>query len=309
MKREATPKKKLSGIAIGIMIGLPAAIICIAVVATSISSYYEKELFDKPMTAPVYDQPAYAANKKAPSDIDFQNPENVYATNGTTTIVPEPISSPDKENGTIYAKPQYTGVYISENGNSENNLTPMEQEAGGNFETTKGEQGNATDVVARDGNDISDQIWKDDNITTYNSFTAAEAVADAGGKLGSISIPSIDLSVEVYQSETGEIEAMSRGIAHFNSTSSWDGNVGVCGHNWTESGNGAYFKNANRIKKGDTITYTTSLGTRTYRVSSIITIDQSDWSYLERTDDNRLTIVTCTFNDSSKRLCIQAVAA
>lgn len=328
MGKNATPKKRLSGTAIGLMIGLPAAVICIAIIAVSVSSFNVQKLYDKPMTEPVYDRPAYTANVKAPEDVDFENEENEYATSGgTTTITPEEKQpSGGGTAGPTYSGPQYSGVYTGTGGTQggsqnpeeplpsdqriqhSNTLTPAEEAAGESFESTKGEQGTATGIVARDGNDISDQIWKDDNVTTYNSFTTVDAVADASGKLGIISIPAIDLSVGVYQSETSEIEAMSRGVAHFNSTSSWDGNVGLCGHNWTESGNGAYFKDVNKLKRGDTITYTTELGTRTYKVSSINTIDQSDWSYLSRTDDNRLTIITCTFNDGSKRLCVQAVA-
>ena len=331
MKRNTGPMANLSGTTIGFMIGLPAAVICIAIIAISVSSYNTQKLYDKPMTEPVYDQPAYTANVKAPEDVDFENPENEATTAGGTTVIApeEKPTSGDTVAGSTYSGSQYSGVYMGTNGNgtdnlvqgengdplpedqriqSSNNLTPAEEAAGESFESTMGAQGTATGIVPRDGNDISDQIWKDDNVTTYNSFTTIEAVADASGKLGTLSIPTIDLTVDVYQSETSEIEAMSRGVAHFNSTSSWDGNVGLCGHNWTESGNGAYFKNVNQLKRGDTITYTTELGTRTYRVSTITTIDQSDWSYLNRTDDNRLTLITCTFNDNSKRLCVQAVA-
>lgn len=80
---------------------------------------------------------------------------------------------------------------------------------------------------------------------------------------------------------------MSKGLGHYTSTSAWDGNVGVCGHN-----RGAkYVIGAIKdLEIGDTITYTTTLGTRTYTVETVATISSTDWSYLSATSDNRITI-------------------
>ena len=50
------------------------------------------------------------------------------------------------------------------------------------------------------------------------------------------------------------------------------------------------------LEIGDTIRYQTSLGTRTYAVSSVKIIDWTDWSYLNSTSDNRITIITCLAN-------------
>ena len=36
-------------------------------------------------------------------------------------------------------------------------------------------------------------------------------------------------------------------------------------------------------------------------------INETDWSLLESTDDNRLTLITCVKGQSSKRLCVQAI--
>ena len=36
-------------------------------------------------------------------------------------------------------------------------------------------------------------------------------------------------------------------------------------------------------------------------------IDETDWSYLQETEDNRLTLITCVKGQSDKRLCVQAV--
>ena len=61
------------------------------------------------------------------------------------------------------------------------------------------------------------------------------------------------------------------------------------------------------LKIGDTITYTTVYGTRTYEVSYVGTIDGTDWSRLQATADNRITITTCLANQPEKRVVVQAI--
>lgn len=125
----------------------------------------------------------------------------------------------------------------------------------------------------------------------------------SNGAIGRISIPAIGVkNYYLWQGETAS--SMKKGLGHFTSTSVWNGNVGMCGHN-----RGARY-NIGDIKKleaGDKITYTTSEGTRTYRVETVKTISSTDWSYLEPTSDNRLTIITCVAGDYSRRWCLQAV--
>jgi sortase A len=58
---------------------------------------------------------------------------------------------------------------------------------------------------------------------------------------------------------------------------------------------------------GDTITYTTIYGTRTYAVTLVKTISNTDWSYLQTTSDNRITLTTCLADQPTKRVCVQAV--
>lgn len=88
------------------------------------------------------------------------------------------------------------------------------------------------------------------------------------------------------------------------STSAWEGNIGLCGHNRGSSHNIGAIKD---LEIGDTIRYQTSLGTRTYAVSSVKIIDWTDWSYLNSTSDNRITIITCLANQPTKRVCVQGI--
>ena len=36
-------------------------------------------------------------------------------------------------------------------------------------------------------------------------------------------------------------------------------------------------------------------------------IEETDFSYLKSTDDNRITLITCVSGQKEKRLCVQAV--
>ncbi len=151
-------------------------------------------------------------------------------------------------------------------------------------------------------------IWEEDAVVTYNAFTLPEKAAFDDGNIGVLSIEKIGLTVNVYESDD-QMEDMSRGLAHFKSTSAWDGNCALSGHNSTASGYGAYFKDLHMLVAGDTMTYRTALGEREYKVTSVTTIGDEDWSGLSRSPDNMLTLITCTFNDASKRLMVRAVQA
>jgi len=153
-------------------------------------------------------------------------------------------------------------------------------------------------------------IWENDQIVTYNSFTLTEKVAQEDGSLGVLTIPGIHLSVNVFAAEQGEeLEAMTKGLAHFSHTSSWDGNIGICGHNINFDLTDGYFKNLYQLKKGDKLTYSTSLGERTYEVQTSKAIAEDDWSYLSRTAENKITLITCISGQPTKRLVVQAVEA
>lgn len=149
---------------------------------------------------------------------------------------------------------------------------------------------------------LPENLWVDDSAEGYHGFTT-RAQLGAKDSIGVLEIESIDLSVNAYDSGD-DMADMKKGIAHFQSTSYWDGNIGFAGHNG--SANYSYFGKLHKVQKGDLITYTTELGSRTYTVTDIWTISDEDWSHLERTEDNRLTLITCV-SDPSKRLCVQAV--
>ena len=134
------------------------------------------------------------------------------------------------------------------------------------------------------------------------AYTSAEGMERSDGSIGTVKIPSLGINLKVWEGETNS--SMSKGLGHYSSTSAWDGNVGVCGHN---RGSKYVIGAIKDMEEGDLITYTTVHGTRTYAVVSVEVISSNDWSSLQATSDNRITLTTCLANQPTKRVCVQAV--
>ena len=133
------------------------------------------------------------------------------------------------------------------------------------------------------------------------AFTSTSGMERKDGSIGTVSIPSLKIELKVWNGETNE--SMAKGLGHYNSTSGWEGNVGVCGHN---RGAKYVIGSIKDLNLGDRITYTTVYGTRTYAVSYVGTISNNDWNYLQATSDNRITLTTCLANQPSYRVVVQA---
>lgn len=110
----------------------------------------------------------------------------------------------------------------------------------------------------------------------------------SGGHLGTLKIPAIGLSTKVY--EGTDSSTLAKGAGHFPGTSIWDGNCCIAGHN---RGVRDDFGDLHTLEPGDTITWTTKLGTRTYQVVSVEKVLETDTSDTASTTDNRITLFTC----------------
>ncbi len=64
---------------------------------------------------------------------------------------------------------------------------------------------------------------------------------------------------------------------------------------------GDFFKNLKKIIIGSEIFYQTNYGTKRYVVTVKEIIDEENWSYLQPTEDNRITLITCVAGQ--KLLC------
>ena len=137
--------------------------------------------------------------------------------------------------------------------------------------------------------------------TSPTKFTLPDGLYYSDGSLGRLKISALGLSVKVYEDES--LESLAKGAGHFKSTSCWDGNVGLAGHN---RGVTNHFGKIHTLSSGDKITYTTVLGTRTYEVFFVGQISETDFSRLGRTSDNIITLVTCVRDVRNMRWCVQA---
>lgn len=124
----------------------------------------------------------------------------------------------------------------------------------------------------------------------------------SNGSLGTLKIPAIGLTVKVY--EGTDSAALKKGAGHFSGTSIWNGNVCIAGHN---RGVNNHFGQIHTLTAGDTITYTTKLGTRSYTVTSVSKVLETDTSGTTASSDNCLTLYTCVRDQSAYRWMVCAV--
>ena len=121
--------------------------------------------------------------------------------------------------------------------------------------------------------------------------------------LGTLIIEKINLIGKVKEGSTDEI--LDEYIGHIENTAQYDGNIGLAAHN--RGNQYPYFARLNELNLGDEIIYKTKHGERTYVVNNKVEILDTDWSLLENTEENKLTLITCINNKVNQRLCVQAV--
>lgn len=151
------------------------------------------------------------------------------------------------------------------------------------------------------GNSYTQISDNSSNTLAYTDVTSALYYLD--GRLGTLRIPAINLTVKAYQGT--DAIALKKGAGHFEDTSIWDGNVAFAGHN---RGVNNHFGKIHTLSDGDKITWTTKLGTKEYRVYSVAKIHKDNVSVLDSTSADILTLVTCVMNQPDYRWCVQAIA-
>lgn len=118
--------------------------------------------------------------------------------------------------------------------------------------------------------------------------------------IATLEIPSINFKDIVIEGTTQDSLAQSIGL--FEHSSILQGNVCLAGHNTTR-----FLANLKNVKQGDIIKYSSCLGNKEYQIETIKQIEETDWSMLEDTNDNRITIITCVKNQPNLRLCVQGI--
>lgn len=140
--------------------------------------------------------------------------------------------------------------------------------------------------------------------TATDASTFTEVTEDLyykGGHLGRLEIPVLDLSVKIYEG-TGS-STLAKGVGHFEDTSIWGSNVCLAAHN---RGANNYFGQIHTLDAGDRITLTTKLGTKTYEVTTVSKVSETDRSGLEETGESCLTLYTCVRDQRDLRYCVRA---
>ncbi len=113
------------------------------------------------------------------------------------------------------------------------------------------------------------------------------------------------ISLKAPIQESVNMEVLNEFVGHFEETSKTAGNIGLAGHNRGYKNN--YFENLNKLKIGDEIKYKYNEFEGIYYVEKIEIIKSTNWSYLEKSPNNRITLITCIENKPDLRLCIQAI--
>lgn len=118
-----------------------------------------------------------------------------------------------------------------------------------------------------------------------------------------IEIPAINLKAPIAEGTDQNI--LNTKVGHFTDTALDFGNIGLAAHNRGYEYN--YFENLKKLKNDDKIIYNYKNITKTYIVNKIEIIENSNWEFLKKTEDNRITLITCIENEPQYRRCVQAV--
>lgn len=148
------------------------------------------------------------------------------------------------------------------------------------------------------------EIYSDNNVQErlYTSTNNDNLKLQIDGEtvIGVIKIDKIGFEGLIYEGTT--LTTLDKGVGHFENSSYLNGNVCLAAHNSSK-----YWAKLYTLENGDKITYTSFLGTKEYKVNSITQISATDWSKLEKSNENILTLITCVRKNPSQRLCVQAL--
>ena len=118
-----------------------------------------------------------------------------------------------------------------------------------------------------------------------------------------LQIPKIDLYAQI--SEGTDEKTLNQYIGHFEESKKISGNVCLAAHNRGYPVN--YFERLKELKVGDEIFYFVNEEKYKYIIDEIIVIYETDWTVIENTEDDRITLITCIENRDAYRLCVRGI--
>ena len=163
---------------------------------------------------------------------------------------------------------------------------------------------NETELLGIADDIVSEKIIEngvEDNCIEEEVFSV-EKISEDKNVLGKVIIPKIKVEAPIKEGTTANV--LKESVGHFSQTNYWTGNVALASHNRGTYAH--YFEKINQLDLNDEIIYKTKLGTRIYKVSNIKEISEEDFSVLNDTDENTITLITCIKNKSNMRLCVKA---
>jgi LPXTG-site transpeptidase (sortase) family protein len=121
--------------------------------------------------------------------------------------------------------------------------------------------------------------------------------------IGSLVVERLGRRVDVIAGAT--TEAMNHGAGHFSFTGLNQGNTGLVGHN---RGRNDFFDFVRHLREGDILILEVGGIVRSYVVSALYIVDETDFRPLMQFGDNRLTLITCLENQPNRRRVAVALA-
>ena len=244
--------------------------------------------------------PAFAYN------YDFSSGGETLSDFGKSTSSDEPVSfDPMSENirrnkDAAYLPPPYfygSGNIPTDPSSLYHDNTPGNM-SNNHIEITDTVTYNYPDSVSSGGISYTFELPPAPNNDLSTSIIAlnTEPLYYSDGSIGTIYVERTGKTIKVYEGE--QLDNLKMGAGHFATTSTWDGNVAMCGHNRGEWPYFGFFKD---LQIGDKIVYTTQYGTRTYEVFSKEQINEYDYSKLGWSAQNLLTLITCVQGISELR--------
>jgi len=146
------------------------------------------------------------------------------------------------------------------------------------------------------------EIYTEDNVQNRLDNKQNDLALQIDGEtvLGVIRIENIAFEGLVYEGTS--LSTLSKGVGHFENSPYLNGNVCLAAHNTNK-----FWAKLHTLHSGDKIIYQSFLGTKEYYVVNVTEISEDDWSLLENTEDNFLTLITCIKGKKNERLCVQAL--
>lgn len=155
------------------------------------------------------------------------------------------------------------------------------------------------DFIAQE-NFIQNQTIDSKNLKNDNAIVINET-----NKLNNwyIQIDKIALKAPIQEGTSKEI--LDDYVGHFEESSKDLGNICLAAHNRGYKNN--YFSRLKELQEGDEIKYIYKDIKKIYIVTKHEIIQNTDWSNLEPTEENTITLITCVENEPKYRRCIQGI--